>query len=125
MKKFEFKNKRINPDLELEIAGTVFRFNPLTAKVFEACEKFEATNKIFQNSLKSIKSGDVELYKKLNLDGCKICAEFIKTTLGANAYNQIFECRTLDFEEHMSITAFILENITEYSEKITNEHTAS
>lgn len=125
MKKFEFENKRTNHDLELEIGGTVFRFNPLTAKVMKACEKFAVTNEVLQNNLKSIKSGDDELYKKLNLDTCKICAEFIESTLGGNAYDQIFENRTLDFEEHMNVTAFILEAISEYSIKIVNEHTAN
>lgn len=125
MKKFEFENKRTNPDLELEIGGTVFKFNPLTAKVMKACEKFAVTNAVLQDNLKSIKSGDEESYKKLNLDACKICAEFIENTLGNNAYSQIFENRTLDFEEHMNVTAFILENITEYSVKITNERTAN
>lgn len=124
MKKFAFENKRTNPDLEIEIGGIVFKFNPLTAKVMKACEKFAITNEVLQNNLKNIQSGDIASYKKLNLDACKICAEFIENTLGGNAYDQIFENRTLDFEEHMNVTAFILENITEYSIKITNEHTA-
>lgn len=125
MKKFEFKKEKTNPDLEIEIGGEVFRFNPLAAKVARACEKFAVTNGVLQNNLKNITTEDNEAYGKLNLDGCKICADAIEDILGEGSYVRVFGDRTPDFGEHMNVTAFIFENISEYSRKIVNEHTAN
>lgn len=130
MREFKFKELPQNHDLEVKIAGIVFKFNPMSVKVSKACEKFVIVNETLMNSIDTLKTAEDneenrKKLAKLNTDGCKICLEFIDSVLGLGSYESLFAERNFDLEESMGLVTFLLESIREYCQDIKNEYSVN
>lgn len=132
MREFKFNEKQPNNQMELKIAGNIFRFNPLSSKAINAVQDNVKDSEELYKNIEVAKSdanlSDAEKIKKinrLNLEACKQLAKAINAILGDGAYEVIFNERTLAYEEHNDVYCFILESMTEYSNLITNERTTN
>lgn len=116
MKKFVFDNVEKPELLKLEINGKNFTFNPMSLNVKRASEKFikgqeYLVKKIKKGNLTQEETADV-VYKS-----CELVRETVNFILGKNAYEKIFDGRTIDFEENQKLITFIFQEINDFTSK--------
>lgn len=119
MKKFTF-DKKEQKLLTVEIEGKRFTFNPNTLAAKKASEKFVKCQAPIIKRLEKEGLSQKEL-NDIVIQSCSLVKETVNSILGKNAYNRIFEGRTVDFDEHQKLITFLFEEITNFVSKNPNE----
>lgn len=123
MRKFEFKNQEEVKLLTLTIDGKEYSFNPFSLEVKKASEKYVVCQEPLINNLKKENLSNDEL-SKIVIASCELVKNTINAVVGKGTYERIFDGRTVNFEEHQELMAFVFDEITEFSKGLvqTNEH---
>lgn len=116
MRKFVFDNLDKPELLKLEISGKNFTFNPMSLNVKRASEKFVKGQEFL---VKRIKKGNLNQEETADIvyKSCDLVRETVNTILGKNAYEKIFDGRTIDFEENQKLITFLFQEITDFTSK--------
>lgn len=120
MNKFTF-DKKEQKLLTVEIQGKRFTFNPNTLATKKASEKFVKCQAPIIKRLEKKGLSQKEL-SDIVVQSCSLVKETVNSILGKNAYNRIFEGRTVDFDEHQKLMTFLFEEITEFNQKNRSEN---
>lgn len=120
MNKFTF-DKKEQKLLTVEIQGKRFTFNPNTLATKKASEKFVKCQAPLVKMTKRKDLNQKEL-SDLVLKSCSLVKETVNSILGKNAYNRIFEGRTVDFFEHQKLITFLFEEIAEFNQNNRSEN---
>ena len=121
MNKFTFQKKEPKL-LKIDINGKIYTFNPYTLQVKKASEKFVKCQQPLINRLEKQNITQKEL-DGIVIRACTNVRDTVNAILGKNAYNQIFQGRTVDFAEHQELMTFIFDEISAFA-KANNESPA-
>lgn len=116
MSKFVFDKQEKPELLKLEINGKNFTFNPMALNVKKASEKFVKGQELL---VRKIKKGNLakEEVADIVYKSCDLVRETINCILGKNAYEKIFDGRTIDFEENQKLITYLFQEITEFTQQ--------